>query len=167
MDQNIQISSHSSVYTLLTEQILNISLEEAWEFFSSPKNLAKITPTEMGFDITSDEPEQIFAGQIITYKIKIFPFIKSNWVTEITQISNRSYFIDEQRFGPYKMWHHEHHFTETKNGGVKMTDRVTYKIPFGYLGKIAHSLFIRKKLKHIFKFRSKILSEKFSSQIVK
>ena len=153
MYQNIKISRHSGVYTLFSEQLLNISLEEAWNFFSSPKNLAKITPPEMGFDITSGEPQQMFAGQIITYKIKILPFLKNNWVTEITQVKEHFYFIDEQRFGPYKMWHHEHFFTQTENG-LKISDRVTYKIPFGFLGQIAHSLFIRKKLTHNFRDRT-------------
>ena len=160
MDQNTQIVAHSGVYTLSTEQILNMSLKEAWDFFSSPENLAKITPEEMGFDITSAEPERMFAGQIITYKIKIFPFIKSNWVTEITQVENNSYFIDEQRLGPYKMWHHEHHFFKTQKG-TKMVDRVTYRIPFGVIGRWAHSLFIKKKLNYIFNYRAKVLEEKF------
>ena len=160
MNKNIRISSHSGVYTLCSEQLLNISMEEAWNFFSSPKNLAKITPPEMGFDITSGEPQKMFAGQIITYKIKILPFLKNNWVTEITQVKEHSYFIDEQRFGPYKMWHHEHFFVNTENG-LKISDRVTYKIPFGFLGQIAHSLFIRKKLTHIFSYRTKILENRF------
>lgn len=160
MNQNIQITYHSGVYTLFSEQTLNISIDEAWEFFSSPENLAKITPNEMGFDITSAKQEKMFAGQIITYKIKIFPFFKSNWVTEITQLNDKRYFIDEQRFGPYKMWHHEHHFAPTDDG-VTMIDRVSYKIPFGFLGRIAHLLFIKNKLKHIFSFRGKILEERF------
>lgn len=160
MSQNIQIKYHSGVYTLFSEQTLNISIDEAWEFFSSPENLAKITPNEMGFDITSAKQEKMFAGQIITYKIKIFPFFKSNWVTEITQLNDKRYFIDEQRFGPYKMWHHEHHFAPTDDG-VTMIDRVSYKIPFGFLGRIAHLLFIKNKLKHIFSFRGKILEERF------
>jgi len=160
MNQNIQIAAHSGVYTLSAKQTLKISMEEAWDFFSSPKNLAKITPVEMGFDITSAEPEKMYAGQIITYKIKIFPFVPSNWVTEITHIENHSYFIDEQRFGPYRMWNHEHHFLETKNG-IKMLDRVMYKLPFGLIGKLAHSLFIKKKLEHIFCFRAKILEKLF------
>ena len=162
MDQNIRIDYRSGVYTLHSKQTLNISLNEAWEFFSSPNNLAKITPRKMGFDITSGKPEQMYAGQIISYKIKIFPFIKSNWITEITQMKEKSYFIDEQRFGPYKMWHHQHHFFETKDG-VEMEDKVTYKIPFGFLGRIAHSVFIRKKLTHIFVYRAKILEEKFNA----
>ncbi|MCG6188010.1 SRPBCC family protein [Maribellus maritimus] len=149
------------MYTLLAEQILNVSIQEAWEFFSSPKNLSKITPPQMGFYITSEELKQMFAGQIITYQIRVFPFLKTNWVTEITQVKEQSYFVDEQRFGPYKMWHHEHHFSETEEG-VKMIDRVTYKIPFGFIGKIAHCIFIKRKLEDIFSYRAKVLDRKFT-----
>ena len=159
-NNNIDISYHSGVYTLKTQQILPISLEKAWEFFSSPGNLANITPEEMGFIITSGTPEQMFAGQIITYKIGILPGINSNWVTEITQVKEKAFFIDEQRFGPYKMWHHEHHFKETEDG-VLMTDRVTFKIPLGIFGRLAYFLFIKRKLNQIFCFRAKTLSDFF------
>lgn len=159
-NNNIDIKYHSGVYTLKTQQTLPISLEKAWDFFSSPGNLAKITPAKMGFIITSGKQEQMFAGQIITYKIGIFPGIKSNWVTEITQVKEKAYFIDEQRFGPYKMWHHEHHFEPTDKG-VLMTDRVTFKIPFGIFGRFAYLAFIERKLNQIFNFRTQILSDFF------
>lgn len=159
-NNNINISYHSGVYTLTTYMILPIRIDDAWNFFSNPGNLAKITPAEMGFYITSGEPQKMFAGQIITYKIGIFPGIKNNWVTEITQVNENQYFIDEQRFGPYKMWHHEHHF-KTVNDGVAMTDRVTFKIPFGIFGRMAYRLFIRRKLLQIFSFRTEILSSYF------
>jgi ligand-binding SRPBCC domain-containing protein len=159
-NNNIDIRHHSRVYTLKTHQKLAISLEKAWDFFSNPGNLAKITPKEMGFIITSGTPEQMFAGQIITYKIGIFPGIKSNWVTEITQVKEKAFFIDEQRFGPYKMWHHEHHFKKTEDG-VLMTDRVTFKIPFGIFGRLAYLIFTKGKLYQIFSFRSQMLSDFF------
>ncbi len=159
-NNNIDISYHSGVYTLKTQQILPISLEKAWDFFSNPGNLAKITPKEMGFIITSGTPEQMFAGQIITYKIGIFPGVKNNWVTEITQVKEKAFFIDEQRFGPYKMWHHEHHFALVENG-VRMTDRVTFKIPFGIFGRLAYLIFIKRKLYQIFRFRAQMLSDFF------
>jgi ligand-binding SRPBCC domain-containing protein len=158
---NIDIKYHSGVYTLKTEQFLPVTIDEAWDFFSNPGNLAKITPEEMGFIITSGTLEQMFAGQIITYKIGIFPGIKTNWVTEITQVKEKAFFIDEQRFGPYKMWHHEHHFKQTEDG-VLMTDRVTFKIPFGILGRFAYFLFIKRKLNQIFSFRAKTLSDFFN-----
>jgi ligand-binding SRPBCC domain-containing protein len=159
-NNNIDISYHSGVYTLKTQLILPIGLDVAWDFFSNPGNLVKITPAEMGFNITSEKPERMYAGQIITYKIGIFPGVKSNWVTEITQVKEKAFFIDEQRFGPYKMWHHEHHF-ESVESGVAMTDRVTFKIPFGIFGRMAYGLFIRRKLFQIFSFRTEMLSNYF------
>jgi ligand-binding SRPBCC domain-containing protein len=159
-NNNIDIRYHSGIYTLKTQQILPISLEKAWDFFSNPGNLAKITPAKMGFFITSGTPERMFAGQIITYKIGILPSIKSNWVTEITQVCEKAFFIDEQRFGPYRMWHHEHHFTPVDNG-VLMTDRVTFKIPFGIFGRLAYLVFIKRKLNQIFSFRAQMLNDFF------
>jgi len=159
--ENINIRYHSGMYTLSVKQQLAVSMDEAWEFFSSPENLSKITPSEMKFEITSGKPEKMFAGQIISYRIGILPMIKSHWVTEITQVKNKKYFIDEQRFGPYKMWHHEHHFKENQSG-ILMVDKVSYKIPFGFLGRIAHFLFIHSQLQKIFSYRIQILNEIFA-----
>ena len=162
----VHISQHSGIFTLEVEQILPITLFEAWNFFSRPENLAEITPSEMGFKITSGKPGQMYAGQIISYKINIIPGIKSSWVTEITQVKNLEYFIDEQRFGPYKMWHHEHHFFEMESGTL-MKDKVSYKIPLGFLGKIVHSLLIKRKLVHIFSYRINKLDNIFKHQKIK
>lgn len=156
----VEIKKHSGIYTLEVMQQLPIGLPEAWEFFSSPENLALITPKHMGFKITSSKPEKMFAGQIITYKVSPLPGIKTNWVTEITHVNDQKFFVDEQRFGPYSMWHHEHHFVENEKG-VLMTDRVSYKIPFGFLGGIAQSLFVKRQLKGIFNYRWKALKEMF------
>lgn len=156
----MKINKHSGVYTLKAEQFLPISLNEAWDFFSSPKNLAKITPSHMGFNITSEIAEKMYAGQIITYKIGILPGIKNNWVTEITHVKDKEYFVDEQRFGPYSMWHHEHIFMERENG-VKMLDKVSFKIPFGIFGSIAYALFIKKQLTKIFAHRFAVLEKMF------
>lgn len=114
----------------------------------------------MGFQITSGEVTKMHPGQIITYKVLPFPGFKTNWVTEITHVTEGTYFIDEQRFGPYRMWHHEHRF-ETMDNGVMMTDRVSYKLPFGILGQIAHVLFIKQKLKQIFEFRILSVEKRF------
>ena len=149
-----------SFYSLKTEQNLPISLQEAWDFFSSPKNLSKITPKHMGFIITNQPSETMFEGQIITYKVSPLLGVKINWMTEITTVKDNEYFIDEQRFGPYSLWHHRHHFYEI-DGGIKMIDEVNYKLPFGFLGSIAHRLFVRKKLKSIFEYREKVLFEMF------
>lgn len=156
----IKFKAHSGIYTLEVEQFLKLSLAEAWDFFSSPGNLSKITPEQMRFRITSGTPGRMYEGQIITYEVYPFPGIKTNWVTEITQVSEGHYFVDEQRFGPYRMWHHEHRFEE-QNGGVLMTDRVSYKLPFGFIGRMAHSLFVKKQLKQIFTFREAYLSQIF------
>lgn len=158
----IKFYSHSGIYTLMSSQELPISLEKAWEFFSSPANLQKITPKEMGFTITSKNKPKAYKGQIITYKIGILPFITSNWVTEITQVVKNQFFIDEQRFGPYKMWHHEHFFEQLPNGNVLMKDKISYKLPLGFLGKIAHALFIKQKLRTIFTYRFSTLQDFFS-----
>jgi ligand-binding SRPBCC domain-containing protein len=149
-----------SFYSLKTEQNLPISLQEAWDFFSSPKNLSKITPKHMGFIITNQPSETMFEGQIITYKVSPLLGVKINWMTEITTVKDNEYFIDEQRFGPYSLWHHRHHFYEI-DGGIKMIDEVNYKLPFGFLGSVAHRLFVRKKLKSIFEYREKVLIEMF------
>lgn len=148
----IEIKKHSGIYTLLSEQFIPWSLERVWSFFSHPANLARITPDKMGFQITSPAANSTYPGQIITYKIGILPGIKSNWVTEITQVETNKFFIDEQRFGPYRMWHHEHHFESTGNG-VIMKDKISYKIPFGFLGHLVHYLFIRRQLLQIFAYR--------------
>ena len=115
----------------------------------------------MGFKITSGVPAKMYIGQIITYKVSPILGIKTNWVTEITHVAEDRFFVDEQRFGPYSMWHHEHHF-EKKDDGVLMTDRVSYKLPFGFLGRIAHAAFVKNQLKQIFEYRETYLSKVFS-----
>jgi len=156
----ISIKSHSGIYTLTVTQDVRISLPEAWHFFSSPSNLSKITPVHMGFEITSDVSGIMYQGQIISYKVSPLPGFKTHWVTEITHVSEGKFFVDEQRFGPYRMWHHEHHF-EVQDKGVLMTDRVSYKLPFGFLGRFAHFLFVRKQLEQIFIYREKCLDQMF------
>ena len=156
----IEFSKHSGIYTLRVMQKLPIGLAEAWDFFSSPANLEKITPPHMGFKVTSGKPEKMYQGQIISYVVAALPGIKTNWVTEITHVDDQKFFVDEQRFGLYSMWHHEHRFEE-KDGEIVMIDKVSYKIPLGFLGRIAQWLFVKKQLKGIFEFRKKILEEIF------
>ena len=144
------------------EQFIRTDLETIWDFASSPKNLKEITPDYMLFDITSKNlPEKMYPGMIISYKVSPLFNIKMNWVTEITHIKDYHFFVDEQRLGPYKMWHHQHHF-EKKDNGILMTDIVTYIPPFGFLGNIANSLFIKKQLNNIFDHRYKIMDKKFN-----
>ena len=140
---------------------MNCSLDEIWDFISSPNNLKEITPDEMGFTVTSkDIPEKMYPGLIITYKVSPLLGIKMNWMTEITQVEDKSFFVDEQRVGPYKMWHHQH-FVEEIKGGVIMRDIVTYQPPFGVLGAMMNGLVIKKKLKEIFDYRFEAVEKKY------
>jgi ligand-binding SRPBCC domain-containing protein len=150
-----------SNYILKRSQALPITLDEAWDFFSAPGNLKAITPPYMGFEVISDsDSEKMYAGQIITYFVKpVFNF-KLFWMTEITHVKEKKYFVDEQRVGPYALWHHTHYFEEIP-GGVLMKDLVHYKLPFGVLGKLAHTLFVKGQLEGIFAFRHKVLQERF------
>ena len=150
-------------YQFKREQILKTSKEEIWDFISSPKNLKEITPDSMGFDITSEQlSEKMYPGMIISYKVKPLFGIKTTWVTEITHVENQSYFVDEQRVGPYSIWHHEHILEEVE-GGIKMIDIISYKPPFGFLGNIANTLLIKNKLKQIFDYRFQVLEERYNS----
>lgn len=143
--------------------ILPATIEEVWAFFSSPENLSKITPPEMGFIITSPTFPAVYAGMFITYKVKPLLGIKLNWVTEITQSLHQQYFIDEQRSGPYSIWHHEHHFRPV-NGGVEMKDILFYKVPFGFLGRLADIIFVKNKVNSIFSYRGKRILELFPAK---
>ena len=141
------------IYRLQHEQLLNTTLDKAWAFFSAAENLQQITPSYMRFDVTSPQTNKpVYAGQIITYKIHPVLGIPLNWMTEITHVKEGQYFIDEQRRGPYSLWHHQHHF-EAVEDGVKMTDIVHYALPFGIFGQFAHVLFVKKQLKDIFSYR--------------
>jgi ligand-binding SRPBCC domain-containing protein len=137
-------------------QFLPLTMAEAWKFFSNPANLGKITPKEMNFVITSRVPDHIYPGLIITYKVSPVFNIPMTWVTEITQAMEPLYFVDEQRSGPYSIWHHEHHFEEV-DGGVMMTDKLLYKVPFGVFGNLLDVLLIQKKVKGIFEYRKLFL----------
>ncbi|SDT50556.1 Ligand-binding SRPBCC domain-containing protein [Mucilaginibacter mallensis] len=144
------------------EQYLPIPLAEAWNFFSSPFNLAKITPPQMKFIVTSDYDAntKMYPGMIITYKITPLLGIKMNWMTEITHVKENEYFVDEQRFGPYALWHHQHHFKEVK-GGVLMTDILHYAIPYGFLGRFANDILVKKQIKNIFAYRKQEIIKLF------
>jgi ligand-binding SRPBCC domain-containing protein len=149
------------IYELRRTQFIPTTLDKAWAFFSSPDNLKKITPEHMGFQITNTPKETMHQGQIITYFVKPIAGIPLRWVTEITTVKQPLFFVDEQRFGPYKFWHHQHWFEETE-GGVKMTDVVHYALPLGFIGRIANRLFVKKQLDSIFNYRIKVVEELFS-----
>jgi ligand-binding SRPBCC domain-containing protein len=148
------------LYQIKTKLKLPISVDKAWEFLSNPKNLKEITPKHMNFRILSGADRTIFAGQIIQYKVTPMLGISTKWVTEITHVKDKEYFVDEQRFGPYALWHHKH-FIKKIDGGVEMEDVIDYKIPFGIIGQIAHPIIVKNKLKQIFKYRENKLKELF------
>jgi len=148
-------------YQLIKKQFVPASIDEVWDFISSPKNLKEITPDYMGFDITSENlPEKMYPGMIISYKVRPLFGIPMTWVTEITQVADKKYFVDEQRVGPYALWHHQH-FIELAEKGVLMTDIISYKPPMGFLGSIANVFFIRRQLEGIFAYREMALKKRF------
>jgi ligand-binding SRPBCC domain-containing protein len=150
-------------YQLTKMQKLTATIEEIWDFISAPINLKEITPADMGFIVTSNNgSEKMYPGMIITYKVSPLPGLKINWMTEITHVKTYEYFVDEQRIGPYSMWHHQHKIVPIE-GGVLMTDIVTYQPPFGFIGAIANSLIIKKRLQLIFDYRSGALEKRFGS----
>lgn len=150
------------IYQFRAKQKLPISIEEAWQFFSNPNNLGKITPDWLNFEILSPLPDKMYAGMIIEYFVRPLLNIRTTWVTEITHINEPHFFVDEQRTGPYKMWHHQHHFKEV-NGILEMDDIVTYAIGFGFWGRLANKLLVSKKIKEIFEYRKTVLEKLFGN----
>jgi ligand-binding SRPBCC domain-containing protein len=150
-----------AAHSIKTVQKIPISLEKAWDFFSNPANVQAITPDNMGFKVISKHHgDTMYAGQIIEYTVKPLLGIPIYWMTEITQVKDKQYFIDEQRYGPYSLWHHQHHF-KAIDGGVEMIDIVHYKTPFWVLGRLANTVFVKKKLDGIFNYRFQKVEELF------
>jgi ligand-binding SRPBCC domain-containing protein len=150
------------MHQFIRKQFVKTDLKTCWDFFSSPSNLKVITPDYMGFDVKTEVPKRMYEGLIIAYTVKPVLGIPMEWVTEITHVKDNSFFVDEQRIGPYKMWHHEHHFREVE-GGVEMTDIVSYVIPFGMIGKLFHPVLVKPKLEEIFAYRFKIVDNLFGA----
>lgn len=151
----------SKVYTLKTVQKIPIPLQRAWDFFSNPANLKEITPNNLGFQIISKYHNNVmYEGQLIEYTVKPVLGIPLYWMTEITYAKDQLYFIDEQRFGPYSLWHHQHHFKEIEEG-VEMTDIVHYKLPLWILGDLANTLLVKSQLKGIFQYRFQAVDKLF------
>ncbi|RPD41964.1 SRPBCC family protein [Chitinophaga barathri] len=147
----------SRTYRIRETQILPVSLAQAWDYFSNPDNLQHITPPALGFRTTSiPQAGRIYPGQVIEYTIRPVMGIPLYWMTEITHVDDQRYFVDEQRFGPYSLWHHQHHFREV-SGGVEMTDIIHYRIPLGWLGDLANTIFVGRQLKELFRYRQQII----------
>ena len=162
----LKILKHpGGIYTLYSKQIVKTTIDNAWEFFSEPKNLNALTPTDLNFKITSGDRDQFYQGKIITYTIKLFSFLQFNWTTEITKVEKNNCFIDKQLFGPYKLWHHEHHFKDNNDGTITIIDKVKYKLYLHPISKIIHNIFIKKKLLQIFNYRNKMMHKIFSPLI--
>ncbi|MFD2541740.1 cell division inhibitor [Lacinutrix gracilariae] len=150
------------IYTLHKKQKLPISVDTAWQFLSDPKNLKVITPDYMSFNILSGADRPMYAGQIIQYIVTPILGIKTKWVTEITHKVNKHYFVDEQRFGPYALWHHKHFIKEIE-GGVEMEDIIDYKVPFGFIGQLVQLFLVKPKLNEIFEYRKEKLESLFGT----
>jgi ligand-binding SRPBCC domain-containing protein len=149
-------------YQFKRTQEIKCPIEEIWSFISNPINLKEITPDYMGFDIVSEKvPSKMYEGMIINYKVSPILGINTTWVTEITHLKENSYFVDEQRVGPYKIWHHQHILKSTTNG-VLMTDIVSYQPPFGVIGNLANKIIIKQKLNEIFNYRTKAINKIFN-----
>jgi len=136
-------------------------METCWSFFSDPRNLARITPPQLGFEVLSALPPRMHPGLMIQYRVRPLFRIPLTWLTEITQVHEPHYFVDEQRVGPYRIWHHEHHFEEASDGTVTMRDKVTYQLPFGSLGEIVHPFLVAPQLHRIFQFRDEAVRRIF------
>lgn len=140
------------MYQLKRKQLVKTDMATCWNFFSDPHNLSEITPDYMNFRVLTDQPSRMYEGLIIAYTVSPLLKIPMGWVTEIAYVKDGVYFVDQQRRGPYRLWHHEHHFEEVE-GGVMMTDIVSYELPMGILGRFAHWLFVKKQLKEVFEYR--------------
>ena len=148
-------------YQFKKQQKIRTTIDEIWKFISSPTNLKEITPDYMGFDIkTKDLQDKMYAGMVINYEVSPLLGIKTTWVTEITQVKDKKYFVDEQKVGPYSLWHHQH-IIEPLDDGILMTDIVSYQPPFGFLGALANKLIIKNKLNEIFDFRTNAIEKRF------
>ena len=150
-----------SIHHLERRQIIPVSLETAWNYFSTPRNLEEMTPPSLSFRIEWGGDEVMFPGQLIGYRVKVAPLIWVNWLTEITMVERGRAFVDEQRRGPYRLWHHLHRFTEVA-AGTECLDRVTYELPFGPLGGLMRAVLVRRQLEHIFDYRGEFLQRRFS-----
>jgi len=157
---NLKKTVFMKIYSLERKQNVKMTMTEAWDFFSNSKNLSLLTPPSLKLNITSEFPDRMYTGMIITYTAAPLLNIPMTWVTEITHVEEPDFFIDEQRFGPYKFWHQQHRFKEIE-GGAEITDLVHYALPLDPLSRIANSLIVRKQLDEIFDFRSEYLEKRF------
>jgi ligand-binding SRPBCC domain-containing protein len=153
------------LHRLECRQSLPLSLSAAWDFFSRPENLVKITPPDLGFEITSVLPERMYAGMLVSYRVCPFGRVRVPWLTEITHVREPEFFVDEQRQGPYRFWHHQHHF-QVIAGGIEMNDLVHYRLPLGWIGDCLAGRAVERRVAAIFAYRREILTQMFGVQEV-
>lgn len=151
------------MYQLREEVLIQDTMENVWKFFATPFNLQRITPPDMGFVIKTPVPDEMYEGLIIAYTVRPIFGIPTEWVTEITHIRRHEFFVDEQRIGPYAMWHHEHHFKQTEQG-ILVTDIVSYQLPLAPFGNFLHSILIKPRLQKIFSYRTRVIKEIFKTK---
>jgi ligand-binding SRPBCC domain-containing protein len=151
----------SAIYVLKRRQYIAADLPRVWAYFATPHNLNAMTPPDLQFEFVYGGDEPMYAGQVIEYRVTVFAGVRVRWLTEITHVEPMRRFIDEQRIGPYRLWIHEHRF-ESAEGGVWMTDQVTYALPFGLLGRLVHACFVRRRLEEIFDYRREVVERTFS-----
>ena len=150
------------IHRLIRTQTVPAPIEQIWEYFSKPANLNELTPADMHFEIVHNDAEEMHPGQLIEYRVKFMPLVRSRWLTEIAHVQPLAYFVDEQRIGPYKFWYHEHLF-EPIPEGTRITDRVTYQLPFGPLGDLVHLVWVKNRLNGIFNYRTTRIAQLFGS----
>jgi len=150
-----------TIHTINKTLVIRASMEECWSFFSSPANLGKITPPELDFRVISEEPARIYPGLMIRYRVRPLLGIPVTWLTEITHVRENEYFSDEQRVGPYAIWHHEHFFQKLDDSHVEIRDLVHYALPFWLVGDLVHALVVKRQIENIFEFREKSVRELF------
>lgn len=159
----MQSAATAMLHTLSQQQFLRIGIPEAWDFFSRPANLGEIMPSDLGFKTVHQPGEKMYEGQIIEYRVMVLPGIWIPWVTEIRTVRGGESFVDEQRIGPFRFWHHLHTFEETE-GGVMVKDLVHYALPLWPFGELGHGIFVRPKLERVFGFRKEVLEKRFGGK---
>ncbi|MGC6533184.1 MAG: SRPBCC family protein [Flavobacteriales bacterium] len=157
----LSLPKDAPMHVLKRETIVNAPLQEVWDFFSSPANLNRITPPDMSFEILSDLGPKMHTGMIVRYKVRPIANIPLGWVTEITHCEEGQYFVDEQRFGPYRFWHHQHHFSALADNRVQMKDVVHYDVGFGPLGRWMDRFYVKNRLENIFDYRAATIHDIF------
>jgi ligand-binding SRPBCC domain-containing protein len=152
-----------AIHTIQRTQIVRSPLRDCWLFFSNPQNLARLTPPALDFQVLSDVPEEIYPGLMIQYRVRPLFGLPLIWLTEISHVEPERSFVDEQRLGPYRLWHHEHHFRGLDEYHTEMRDRVHYILPFAPFSEFMHPWLVKPKLEQIFDYRERETQQIFNA----